>query len=102
MVGGFMGNFSHIKQTCEGRKGDVVQQLTVFQHELRPLQCPFKPVHKRLGFPSVHSLTIQRALRQHLGEIPVLVLFPMGFWDREKMPLPSAHPVQRWVLEEVV
>lgn len=23
-----MGNFSHIKQTCEGRKGDVAQQLT--------------------------------------------------------------------------
>lgn len=72
------------------RKGDVAQQLTgAFQHELRPLQCPFKPVNNTLGFPSAHSLTIYRPQRQHLGEIPVLVLFPMGFWDGRRCLFPQ-------------
>lgn len=63
-----MGNFSHIKQTCEGRKGDVSSAADRdFQCELSPLQCPFKSVHNRLSFPSAHSQTIYRALRQHLG-----------------------------------
>lgn len=96
---GFYGKLLPHLADLWSRKADVAQQLTgVFQQELRPLQCPFLCLFTT---GMVFLVPIQRPSTGH-WEIPVLVLFPTGFWDREKMPIPSAHPVQRGVLKQGV